>query len=112
MMSNSEHTQSSDGYEKRDTNIRAIVLTGIVSIVVIVIIVIALNSFFVTTRENVYQQQVLQPVSRDLIELTRVEDSVLTTFEMLDPTRRTYRVPIEYAMKLLVEESTGTSSPH
>lgn len=111
MTSNPDNNHSVAGYEKKDANVRAIVLTAIVSVVVMALMVVALNNFFVTTHEEIYQQQVLQPVSRDLIELRRVEDSVLSTYELIDPQERTYRVPISRAMELLLEESTGTPAP-
>ena len=110
-MSNPEPIQSNAGYEEKDANVRAILVTAIVSVVVIALIVVALYRYFISTREEVYQQQVLQTVSRDLLELTRLEDSVLSSYELLDSINGTYRVPIERAMELLVEESPGTSSP-
>ena len=107
-MTNPEPPRADAGYEKKDANIRAIALTAVVSIVVVVLIIIALNSFFVSTQEEIYQQQVLQRVSRDLIELRAVEDSILTTYELLDPEQGIYRIPITRAMELMVEESPGT----
>ncbi len=110
MTSDQQSPTRSPGYEKRDANPRAILLTAIVSIIVVVITVVALFSFFETTRETVYQRQVLQPVSRDLLNLRAVEDSVLTSYELIDPGTGTYRIPIRRAMELLVAESSGTSS--
>lgn len=110
-MSHPESKQDDPGYEKQDANVRAIVVTAIVSVLVLVVVVLALDRYFVVTQEEIYQEQVLRTVPHELLELRRVEDSVLNSYELLDSLTKTYRVPIDRAMDIIVEEAPGTSVP-
>ncbi|MEW5794789.1 MAG: hypothetical protein AB1772_00380 [Candidatus Zixiibacteriota bacterium] len=98
------------GYETRDTSIRGIIITSVVTVVVIVILVIAMYDYFIKTREEVFYEQALKPQSPELKELRRIEDSVLTSYELIDSASGTFRIPITQAMGLIATESAGTTS--
>lgn len=108
-MSDTKHSHNA-GYEKRDANIRTILIVSVVSVIGIAAMVAALYDFFVVTREAVVYEQTLKPESRDLMELRASEDSILSTYELLDSARGVYRIPIERAMELLAAEAAGTKA--
>jgi hypothetical protein len=110
-MSNTEPDRAETGYEKKDANVRVITLTAIVSVAVVIVTIIGLDSFFTATQEEIYQEQVLRTLPVDLIALRQIEDSVLTSYELLDSQNQSYRIPIARAMELLIEESPGTPAP-
>jgi hypothetical protein len=97
------------GYEKRDTSIRSIVVAALVTVVALVIAIIILYDYFIATKEAVIYDQSLRPESEELIKVRQAEDSVLNSYELIDPEQRTYRVPIARAMELLAAESAGTT---
>jgi len=97
------------GYEKRDTSIRSILVTAIVTVAVIVVCIIVLYDYFISTREAVIYDQTLRPEVVELVALRAAEDSLLTTYELIDTLNQTYRIPIERAMELQAAESAGTS---
>lgn len=94
------------GYEKTDTNPLAIMITAVVSILLLIVTIVVLYDYFITTKEAIIFEQLLQPESKDLLLLRRNADSVLTSYELLDSTTGTYRIPIEQAMKLLATDAT------
>jgi hypothetical protein len=97
------------GYEKQDTSIRAVLITTLVTLAVITIAVVALWDYYIATREAVIFEQSLAPESEQLIQLQKLEDSLLTTYEFVDSTSGVYRIPIERAMELLTDEASGTA---
>jgi len=97
------------GYEKRDTSIRSIALTALVSVVLMVVIVLVLYNYFINTREEVFYEQALKPVAPEMPAIRRAEDSILSGYGVVDSVAGTYRIPIEQAMKLLAVDSTGTT---
>jgi hypothetical protein len=98
------------GYEKRDTSIRSIFLTALVSVVLIVVIVLVLYNYFINTREDVFSDQALKPVAPELPAIRRTEDSILGGYGLVDSAAGTYRIPIEQAMKLLAVDSASATS--
>ena len=97
------------GYEKSDTSIKSILIVTIATVLFIVVSVILLYDYFIATKEAVIYDQVLRPEAVELVELRKAEDSILTTYELIDTTNRTYRIPIQRAMELLAAESAGTA---
>jgi hypothetical protein len=97
------------GYEKRDTSIRSILVATVVTVLVLVIAIVILYDYFIVTKEAVIYDQSLRPESEELIKVRQAEDSILNSYELIDPANRTYRVPISRAMELLAAESAGTT---
>lgn len=97
---------SNSGYEKKDVDIKGIVITGIAVTVFIVVSVIALNEYFISERESVVQEVVLKPQSVELKKLRANEDKTLESYELLDSNENIYRIPLEKAMEIVADENT------
>ena len=102
-MSNVSHSKSQ--YEKSDVNPIKLFIAAFVVILVIVLIIIAMNDYFVVSKEKLVEEVVLKPVSQELRELRAQEEEILTTYKVLDAEKGIYRIPIDRAMKVLSEES-------
>jgi hypothetical protein len=100
------HPEHPGGYEKKDTNVKKMALSALGTVAFIALASVVLNEYFVITEEQVYYEQVLRPVARDYQALRAREDSVLTTYELLDTAEQIYRVPIDSAMKLTAQEAS------
>ena len=107
-MVDENHENSSAGYEKRDANVRSLTLITAISVLVIIVAVVFLWDFFVSTREEIYHEQVLAPVSPELEELRAADRKALTTYQLIDSTTNTYSIPIDRAIGLMATESAGT----
>lgn len=110
MSAEQSHPSHPSGYEKRDASVRSLVGVIVVSVVVIVIAVVLLYDYFIAVREEVVQEQVLQPEAPDLNALHAAETEVLTSYRLIDSVKGTYQVPIDSAMALLAREAAGTKT--
>lgn len=99
-------THHPGGYEKRDANVRWITIVAIVMIVLIIFFAVALNELFIVTKEEMIQKEVLEPQSPELLKLRSWEDSVLSTYELIDTVNSYYRIPVDSAMSLLYGKAT------
>lgn len=106
----SAHPSNPKGYEKQDASVRSLVGVIVVSVIVLVIAVVILYDYFISVREEVVYENVLQPESPDLKKLHAAEAEVLTSYRLLDSTKGTYQVPIDSAMALLAREAAGTQA--
>ena len=102
----SEHkNESSSGYEKKDVNIRnLVILTGILVVVIVVISVFLVDYFAGVKEEFVYEAQ-LKPQSVELRELRAREAEELGSYAIIDSTVGTYRIPIDRAIELMADEA-------
>lgn len=107
------HSQHPENYERQDTNLVTLTITVIVSVVVVVVATVFLYDYFIATKEAVIFEQQLAPVSVELEQLRANEAEILNSYGIVDSASGVYRIPIDSAMKLLVEESieeSGTGS--
>ncbi|PWB73658.1 hypothetical protein C3F09_04960 [candidate division GN15 bacterium] len=95
---------SPSGYEKRDVNIRLIVLVTVVCVAVIVASLFWIKSFFTRVTEETVYQMVLKPGSLTLKELRAHEDQALSTYQIIDRSKGIYQIPIDSAMAILARE--------
>lgn len=93
------------GYEKKDANVRRIVITMVASVVILTLVIVGLNQLFVATKEEVRYENVLSQGNPRLQELHARETRELTTYAWVDSSRGIVRIPIERAMKLMVDEA-------
>ena len=105
-MTGHDHPEHPTGYEKKVTNVRKLTLFAFLTVLFVAVSSVMLNEFFVLTQEELYYEQVLQPVAEDFTELQTREDSLLTTYELIDTAEQIYRIPIDSAMKLTVREAS------
>lgn len=103
--SNRQETSNGDGYEKKDVNVKMVLIVGIAIIAFIAVCLVFLTDVFVATREKMTSDYVLKPVSVALRELRAKENEELTTYSLLDSKLGIYRIPISRAMELLAEEA-------
>jgi hypothetical protein len=105
-MSHSPHTEhGSGGYEKKDVNVKAVLLVAAVIVVVIVISVLGVNQFVIYEKEKSAYEIRLKPDNPQLLELQAHEDSVLTSYKLLDTVKGYYQIPIDQAMDRVAKEA-------
>ncbi len=82
-------------------------LTGTMFLIgVLVILAAAVVPDWITLRkEKIYFESVLKPVSPKILELRRFENQVLGEYGLLDSAKGIYRIPIDAAIDLIVEEA-------
>ncbi len=93
------------GYEKKDLNVRMVLLVAVIIIIVLVIFVTWIDSLYQITREETIQTNVLAPQSDTLLNLRAHEDEVLNNYKLLDPATGKYQIPVDRAMELLAERA-------
>lgn len=93
------------GYERRDVGIRKLLLIGIAGILAIVIVMLVLMDYYTAYTEKVISEVVLEPESKELRELRARESEVLGSYKLLDEQKGIYRIPIDSAIELMLEEA-------
>lgn len=96
------------GYEKKDLNIKKVVRDSTIVIVLLIICLIVLEEWFIKTKEELYQEMVLEPKNQELVQLRAREDSLLTSYGIADSTGA-FRIPIDSAMGLIAAEANARS---
>lgn len=108
-MRSSDHppvpTDPEEGYEKRDVNVKTLVLLGLAAIVVIIIVIVVVSDYFTATKEKLVFQMVHSPKSAELRELRARESEVLNSYDLLNEEAGRYRIPIDRAMELMADEA-------
>jgi len=89
---------------------RSVLIWSLVTVVLVVVLVWVVLQFVLVPREAAGTPDSASQTAVGLREIRRIEDSVLSTYELIDSTARTYRVPIERAMELMVVESVVPDS--
>ncbi len=114
--SHDKHHQpdTSAGYEKKDINVKKILIATVIIVIFLVVSVLFVDEIFVHEKEQLITDVVLKPVSIQLRDLRAKEDEVLGTYKLLDPQKGVYQIPIERAMKVYADEAfanrtTGTN---
>ncbi len=96
------------GYEKRDLNIKKVVSYAVIVIVLLIVMLVLLEEWFIKTKEDLYQEMVLEPPNKELFQLRAREDRLLTSYGKEDSTGA-YRIPIDSALALTAAETiTGS----
>jgi hypothetical protein len=94
-------------FDTTEPKARAIAIFGIGTIVALVAIILGVQAYV----DRIEQQEIfvkqLQPVAEDLKALHAREDLDLNTYQYLDRTKGTVRLPIQRAMDLLAAEYAG-----
>jgi len=99
-----QRNHENSGYEKRDVNVKKLVLWGIAGVIIIVISLVAVTEYFSYAKEDYYYLAVEKPRSQELMELRERENRELNSYELLDKEKGIYRIPIKRAMELIAEE--------
>ena len=101
----SDSDKKDPGYEKLDVNLTKVAIWGISGIILLVIILAFLWQYFIITKNEYYFEAVDKPRSQELLNLREHENDVLNNYKLLDKEKGIYRIPIDEAMKLTVEEA-------
>jgi hypothetical protein len=101
--------EHANGYEKRDANLKWIVGTAIVGVVIVVAVAIFLNEYFIFSKDKLVYETVLSPESKALRDLRAREDELLNSYGVIDREKGIYRIPIDRAMKVLADEAFESS---
>ncbi|MBN2227628.1 MAG: hypothetical protein JW763_09715 [candidate division Zixibacteria bacterium] len=88
-----------------DLAINRPLLYGIIGVVLVLIVLLYMADLFTPVTDDVVSGRTPSVQSTDLQELHVRENEELTTYKLLDSTTGTYRIPIDSAIELLVEES-------
>lgn len=102
--------QSEPGYEKRDLNVRLIVLVALIALILLAASVYVVDEFFQISKEEQVEKVVLQPVSAQLRELRSHEDEVLSAYKVIDAANGIYQIPIDRAMEILANRAYQNST--
>lgn len=103
-MSSTSEIEVSEGYERSDVVIPYVVVFAIICLTTIIVGVIAVESFFVATKENLLREaRRVPPIA--LLEQRALEYDQLTSYSMIDEAKGIYRIPVARAMSLLAEEA-------
>jgi hypothetical protein len=94
---------------ERDPNIRGIVFTSVIIVIIIVGLVFAVFHYFGDTLEGISSDQALKTTVSELPAMRRAEDSVLNSYGVINAAAGTYRIPIEQAMRLMAVDSSGAT---
>ena len=101
-----EKLKQNSGYEKRDVNIKSMIVVGLSIVTFIVLSLIFVNEIFLMEKEHIIYETVLQPESITLQELREKENNMLENYKLLNDTIGVYQIPIVRAMELIAEEAT------
>ena len=101
---------SQPGYEKRDTNVRKLILIAVLSVAFVTVSIVILNELFLAEKEMLLQEVVLSVESEELKKLHERESTELTSYKAIDSVPGRYRIPIERAMELIAQESNSEKS--
>ena len=94
----------SEGYEKKDVSVSAIVLGAVFTVLLIVFFVVILDGYFFFNKEKYIYENVLNIKSTELQEIRKAEEQMLTNYSLLDEDKGIYQIPIEEAMGIIVKE--------
>ena len=84
---------------------RTVIIWSVVTAVLVVGLVFVVWKYALTPLQTTVSSQTQTSSPADLQEIRRVEDSVLSSYQLLAGDAGIYRVPIERAMELISLES-------
>ena len=100
-----QRADASEGYEKKDVNTAWIITITLIAIGFLTVIGIALNEFFLISKEDQVYEATLKPGSAALRELHAHEEEVLNSYKVIDSSKNQYQIPIDRAMELMADEA-------
>ncbi|MFH2050275.1 MAG: hypothetical protein ABIJ12_12610 [bacterium] len=110
-MNDLNHNKNNDndnaGYEHKDVSGRSVILYGIIGVIVIAIFSFLLVEYFDVETEKMIDEMVLEPKSEAIVKLHTREAEELSTYKLLDPEKEIYRIPIDSAMVIVVNEAAN-----
>jgi hypothetical protein len=93
------------GYDTHEANIKFIITLAVICIIILAISIVIVDQIFTISREKLIHDIVLAPESIALRELRSREDEALNSYAVIDTVKGIYRIPIDRAMTLVVNET-------
>ncbi|KAA3611194.1 MAG: hypothetical protein D8M58_14565 [Calditrichaeota bacterium] len=94
----------SSGYEKKDVSVKGLILGTIGLVLLIIVMVVFVRDYFVYNMENAITESAVNNPAKDLMEIQKAENQLLTRFKVIDKEKGMYQIPIDLAMKLVVQD--------
>lgn len=94
----------SEGYEKKDVSVKAIVVGSLLTIILIVVFIVLLKDYFNINKEKYVYENVLNIKSEELERVHTAENLMLYNYKIIDVEKGIYQIPIDQAMNLVVED--------
>ena len=106
-MNGLNHNKINDntGYEHKDVSGKSVIIYGILGVIVIAVFSLLLVEYFDVETEKMVDEMVLAPKSDAIVKLHAREAEELATYKLLDAENEIYRIPIDSAMVLVVNEA-------
>ncbi|NOZ03174.1 MAG: hypothetical protein GXO92_01005 [FCB group bacterium] len=82
-----------------------VIKIALVSIVILVFIVFLTYEFFLKSKERAVYENLFQPESEKLVSVRKQADRKLHSYAVIDSEKNVYRIPIEKAIDLIVNEA-------
>jgi hypothetical protein len=98
-------TSHKPGYEKRDTNAYLIIVLGGLLMVLFIFAIWFIWQVYFQAQDRLVQEVVTQPQLDSLRQARQLEREPLHQYQVLDSEAGIYSIPIDSAMKLMVEEA-------
>lgn len=102
---NHNKNNNNAGYEHKDASNKSVIIYGVLGVIVIAVFLILLVEYFEIETEKMVNEMVLMPKSEAILKLRNREAEELSTYKLLDPETEIYRIPIDSAMVIVVEEA-------
>lgn len=100
-----QHNSGHSGIEPDNLPVGTIGWALLILVFIVAGTMIAVNQLYWFTSTKAVQTTELDQPNRLLQELNASDESVLTTYDVIDQTKGVYRLPIDEAMKLFVQKN-------
>ena len=84
---------------------KKILLAGGAAIIVLIFLILFSLDYFDTTQEESVDKAAIKSKLMELREMQEREAEILTSYAVIDSVKGIYRIPVEEAMKILVNEA-------
>lgn len=97
--------------EESDPDAFSIVTIGAVSVILLVVIIVAIEALFAQVSRTEFERKVVQEAPQELRGLRAAQLEQIGGYRTVDPKAGVVSIPVERAMRLLIEEGKGAPAP-
>jgi len=94
-------------YDHTEPKYSIIAILGIVTVILLIVVSIGIQQYYDRTEESLIYNTVLAQPNWVLEDLRRKETTELTGYSYFDKQKGSVRIPIEQAMKAVIQESAA-----
>jgi hypothetical protein len=102
-----QHGEHPHAYDRRDPNYKILLPFSLISFLIFVVIVMGVTQYYEIFRDDMIQERVLAPESRELKALRALEEQQLTSYGSVDKEKGLVRIPIDRAMELVAADAAA-----